>query len=202
MQLAIDSNFPEIARRLDRLAEDIASKAMASAVNKTIDQARTQMVREITSEYALKASEVRDRLRITRASFRQGTLNITASLSAATGRRSINLIRFVESKVSMAEMRRRHKAEGARPQLRFRIKKGGALQTIPGAFIATANGGTFVAQRVGKAAYPIKAIQTIGVPQMFNSRRIKGAVIRAMETRFPEIADREIRYFLSNYKPA
>lgn len=198
MQLSIKTNFPEIQRKIDALSRDVRDKALASALNKTTEQARTQMVREITSEYAIKASDVRERLRIRRASFRQGSFSMSASL-AADGRRSMNLLRFVEKFVTLAERRRRAKTEGAAQQLRFRIKRTGGLQVLPGAFIATANGGTAVFRRKGKGRYPIEAVNTISVPSMFNQRRINGAVVRAIQERFPTIAEREIRFYLAKF---
>lgn len=198
MQISIKTNFPDVQRSIDALASGVREKALASALNRTVEQGRTQMVREITSEYAIKSSEVREKLRLIRATFRQGAFSMRATLSAEDRRRSLSLARFMEGRVTLAEMRRRKKAE-ARPQLRFRIKRGGPLQTIPGAFVATANGGTFVARRVGKARYPIQALSTIGVPQMFNQKRINATVVRVLRERFPDIAEREIRYYVDRF---
>ena len=59
MQISIKTNFPDVQRKLNALQADIRAKALASAVNKSVEQARTQMIREITSEFAVKASYVR-----------------------------------------------------------------------------------------------------------------------------------------------
>jgi len=48
MKLSIETNFKDVARQLKTLQADIASKATASALNKTVAQAKTAMGREIT----------------------------------------------------------------------------------------------------------------------------------------------------------
>lgn len=88
-------------RKLDQLQKDVSAKTSASAVNRTIEQARTQMIREITGEFATKAGFVRDRLRIKRATFKQGAFNIEASLSG-TGKISANVIAFSARQVARA----------------------------------------------------------------------------------------------------
>jgi Prophage minor tail protein Z (GPZ) len=199
VRLEIKTNFADVQRGLDRLRSDVASKALASAVNRTIEQARTEMSREIRRDYRLSAAEVRERLRIKRASFRAGRFGIEASLTG-TGKggrgRSMNVIRFVERKVTLAEARRRGKA-GTLNQLRVQIKTTGGPQVIKGAFIA--NKGRTVFIRKGKERLPIKAVQTIDVPQMFNAKRINSAVMRAIRDKFPRIAEREIAYFTARF---
>jgi len=197
MQISVRHNFPDVQRQLQELQKDIRERALASALNKTVEQGRTQMIRNITDEYVIKAGDVRERLRIGRACFRQGEFSMAATL-ASSGKRSMNLARFVERFVTLAEMRRRKKAGGA-PQLRFRIKRNGGKQILPGAFVATANGGTAVFRRVGKGRYPIQAVSTVNVPSMFNQRRINKAVTDAMLTRFPEIFQNEMAFYMSKF---
>jgi hypothetical protein len=47
---------------------------------------------------------------------------------------------------------------------------------------------------------PIKAVRTIGVPQMFNTRKNVDVVQRWIVENFPRIAAAEIRYYLSTIK--
>lgn len=79
MQLSIKTNFPQVQAALSRLQADVGRQALASALNKTIDQAKTAMSREIVSEFNVKAAYVRDRLRVRRAAFK-GQLAIEAAL--------------------------------------------------------------------------------------------------------------------------
>lgn len=195
MKIDIKTNFPEISRRVATLRDDIASRALASAMNKTIEQARTQMTREITAEYNVTAAYVRDRLSIRRASYRNGQFSLEASLTGGSNRqRSANLIRFVEKSVSLAQARKRAKA-GDLNQLRFQIRKAGGKKVIRGAFIG--NKGRTVFIRTTDKRLPIQALQTIDVGQMFNQKRINARVVAAINTKFPELLARESKFFLS-----
>lgn len=201
MRIDIKTNFPEVQRALKTLHAEVAGKALVSAVNKTIEQARTQMTREITSEYRVTSAYVRERLRLRRASFRAGLFGVTAELSAGGGRkgRSANLIAFVSKAQREAGGARRRK-NGTRGQLTFQVRKAGGKKVITGAFIG--NKGRTVFLRVGKERLPIKALQTIDVAQMFNQKRINAQVVAAIKSRFPTIFERESRYYLSRFNGA
>ena len=183
---------------LNKIAKGLGDKALTSALNKTVAQARTQMIRGITSEYAIKAADVRERLQLQRAS-RTG-MQFTATLignPAGRAKRAMNVIRFIEKSVSLAQARKRRKA-GTLGALRFKIRRAGGLQTIAGAFIG--NNGRTVFRRTGKARLPIEAVSTIGVPQRFQARKIQIPIQRWITENFPRIFDRETRYFLSTIK--
>ena len=182
MQISIKTNFPDVQRKLDQLQQDVRAKVSASAVNKTMEQARTQMIREITGEFAVKASFVRERLRISRASFKQGAFSIQASLSG-TGKISANVIAFSARQVSTG--------------VSVKIKKAGGRKIITGAFIG--NKGRTVFKRVGAKRLPIKAVATINVPQMFNQKRINAAVVAAIKDRFPTIFEREAKFYVARF---
>ena len=93
----------------------------------------------------------------------------------------------------------------------FKIKKGGPRKTIPGAFLI--NEGKTVMIRVPgttmgsrskyagtKHAQQIKALQTIDVPQMFNTKRINAKVLRFIEDKFPAIFANEARFYTERFK--
>lgn len=210
MQLTIRHNFPEVRRRLATLREDVANLALARALNRTTEKARTDMSREIRAEFNLDAATVRDRLRVVRASYRDGRYEMTAALESTSKRgRSLNLIRFVERTVTMAAARKRMAAgEGGtykfrggvrtkQLELRFRIKRGGRAVVIPGAFIA--NEGRTVFIREGDSRLPIRALQTIDVPQMFNTKRINAKVVQRMLSDFAATFEREARYYTDRF---
>lgn len=162
-----------VRKELSRIQRDLREKALGPALNKVGQKARTEMVRAITSEFAIKAGDVRPRMSLSRAT--RGNLVVVLDPYASRRRgRSLNLIRFLEKKVSLAEGRRRAKA-GTRNQLHFQIKRTGGMKQIPGAFIG--NKGRTVFKRVGKERLPIQALSTIDVPQMFSTRRIMTRVL-------------------------
>ena len=196
MQISVKTNFPEVARAMGQMQQDVAQRAMASALNKTIDIARTAMTREIPAEFMVTAGYVRQRLRVKRATGKGGGIRLEAELAATNRKgRSANIIAFVEKSVTLAQSRKRAKA-GTQGQLFVKIKRKGAKKSLgPLAFIG--NKGRTVFQRVGKSRLPIKAVQTIDVTQMFNTKRINGRVVAIMRERFAAIFQHEAQFAIN-----
>lgn len=181
--------FDQLQRRMDMLDREI-NAAASMAINKTAAKAKTEMVRAIASEYDITQREVRPRMRV----FRASRTRLQAVLDPWGGRkRSLNVIHFIEKKVTLAEGRRRKKA-GTQDVLRFKIKKRGSPKTIKGAFIG--NKGRTIFRRVGKSRLPIEPVQTLGVPQMFGVRRINERVLARIRKELPIEADRAARRIL------
>lgn len=210
MQIKIQTNFPSVQRQLDIMRRDIADKAVASALNKTVTQAKTAMSREIRREFNISTQAVNDSLRIRRASAVRARLTLEASLESRSKRgRSLNLINFLERSVTMAAARQRVKGgEGGTYQLRnrtvrkalelrFKIRRTGPKKVIKGAFIG--NKGRTVFIREDTTRLPIKALQTIDVAQMFNARRINAKVLQLINTRFPSIFANDARFFTAKF---
>lgn len=202
VSINIRTNFPEVQRQLDQLQKDIGEKAAVSAVNKTMAKAKTKMGRTIVSEFRVTVGQVRDRLDVEKAKYIRGRAVITAVLTGRAKRRGMreergmNLIAFVEKSVSLAQARKRAKA-GTLDQLHFQIKRAGGKVVIPGAFIG--NKGRTVFKRVGKERLPIKAVTTIGIEQMFNTKRINRIVVEAMKADFPGIFEHEAAFFTRRF---
>lgn len=197
MQINIKTNFPEVQRKLAALHQEVAGKAMASALNKTVAQAKTAMSREIRAEFTISASKVNQALRINRARASGGQFNLEASLESPSKRgRSLNLINFAP----------RQTARG----VTVKIKKGGPRKLLRGAFIANEGRTVFIRTgepkrrmskgfNVGKLREPIKALQTIDVAGMFNTKRINAKVLRFINTKFPELFAHEAKFFTAKF---
>ena len=194
MRITIDTNFPQVQSELAGLRQEIADKATARALNAAIAQARTQMSREIRQEYMVETRFIAQRLRVKRATFFNGRLGLEAVLDAQEKPRSANVIRFAAKKV--------------RDGVAVKIKRQGGRQVIRNAFIGnkgrtvfTRVPGTKMASRRygGKHGEQIEPVQTINLPQMFNAKRIKAAVVAAMEARFPAIFERELAFLLGRF---
>ena len=193
--LSISTNFPDVERSLRLLEEDVRRKATPSALNKTVDQARVQMQRQIAAEFNVSVAYVRERLKVRRA-FAAGQLVLSAELNAGDRkRRSANIIAFLENKVTLADARRRAK-DGTLRVLRVKVKRG-QTRKLPGAFIG--NKGRTVFKRDGDKRLPISPVQTIDVGQMFNTTRINQAVLRYVEANLPRIFEREADYFAGRF---
>jgi len=197
MQITIKHNFPQVQRQLDNLQKDIARQATASALNKTIAQAKTAMSREIRAEFNISAAKVNESLSITRASASGGELRMEASLQSPRKRgRSLNMINFMEKSTTLAQARKRGKA-GTLNQLFVQIKKQGGKKALGSAFIG--NKGRTIFVREGKSRLPIKALQTIDVASMFNTKRVNAKVVQMMVDKFPTIFDHEAKFFTDRF---
>lgn len=205
MKLTISDNFPDVQRSLDALQSDLRGLVLTSAINRTLDLAKTRMIREITAEFNVKAGYVRERLRIRRASSKAGAFAIEGALMGGSSdrRRSANIIAFVTSS----------SLRGG--QVFVKIKKGGPRKLLrgqygTGAFIG--NKGRTVFERDPGTTMPTRSkysgtkhadkivpIQVIDVAQMFNTRRINAKVVQVMLDRFPAVFEREAAFFTARF---
>lgn len=193
------SGVAEVDRQLARLRGAELQKALYMALNKTGAKAQTQADRMIRERFNISRDQVRGSFVFTRA--KQGTTGAEAVLrifgSPTKVGRSMNMVRFLERSVTLAEARKRVK-QGTQNKLRFKIlRRGGGLKTIDGAFLG--NKGRTVFERTGDKRLPIRAVTTIDIPQMFNTRRINRKVVQVMAQRFPDIFASEAAYFLRRF---
>jgi hypothetical protein len=191
--ISLRHNFPDVIKQLDRLADDVGNKVMARAMNRTIDQGKGEMAKQISRTFRISRAEALDRLHVSKVATRGRGVSLKATLSAANkGKaRSMNMIKFI-----MGGVPRRPK-RGAMRQLKFKIRRDGGNKSIPGAFVA--NNGRTVFIRTGKERKPIKALSTIDIPQMFNTREINKVVRDVMQERFGANFKRELRAVLRGF---
>lgn len=193
--LSIKADFQQVNRQLNALSNAVQTRVIPAALNKTGAKAKAEMTRAITDEFNIKAADVRGRLRLSRATRNvQNWAVVLDPFSASRKGRSLNLIRFMEKNVSLAEGRRRRKA-GTINQLQFQIKRIGGKKIIPNAFIG--NQGRTVFVREGNQRLPIKALSTIDIPQMFNTRRINARVVAKIRQELPIEIQRAISAVLA-----
>lgn len=193
VKLNVQTDFRAVGRLLATMPAEVVDQAARRALNRAVDTGKTRMVRAIRQEYALSSELIRDKLRVT-AARKGGGFELQATL-AARGRRGVNVIRFLERSVTLAEGRRRGKA-GTQGRLYVQIRRGGPKKALPaGSFVG--NKGRTVFQRLGKSRLPIKALATIDVPSMFNARRLNAVVRQAMLETFRKRFDHEAKRLLS-----
>ena len=197
MKLDIKTTFPDVQRQLKSMQDDIGKRAIASALNKTVAQAKTAMSREIRAEFRISAMKVGASLKVNNARAAGGNLRLEASLESPRNRgRSLNLINFLEGSTTLAQARKRGKA-GTLNQLFVQIKKSGGKKALGRAFIG--NKGRTIFVRTGKARLPIKALQTLDVAGMFNTRRINDKVLAMINAKFPDLFANEARFFTEKF---
>ena len=195
VSLSVKTDFKDVQKSLDRLSTDLQKRVVPAALNKVAAKAKTEMKQQITSEYNLKSAEVNERLRVIKAgrSLNQWLAVLDPFASRKRGR-SLNMIHFLENKTTLAEAKRR-KAGGTVNQLHFKIKRVGGKKLVEGAFIG--NKGRTVFVRTSGDRLPIKALSTIDVPQMFNTKRIQSKVLARIEKELQVEFDRAISAALS-----
>lgn len=183
MKVQVKVNSQDVKRMLDRLNTQAGEVAVKRAINRTADQAKTRMSREIRDQFAMTKAKVDQKLHVDGARS-DGGLRFTGRLLSYgdRGRRSINLINFA------ARQNRRNR------MLTAQILRAKGRIKVPGAFIG--NQGRTVFRRVGKERLPIKAVQIIDVPQMFNTKRINEKVVTFVREKFPDVYQRELRFAL------
>lgn len=200
MQMTVRWDTTKVVDQLNEIKKGLGDRALTSAVNKVAAQAQTQMSRAIREDYNVSAALVKERLQLRKAT-RTGAATFTAVLigNPETGgrKRSMNMVHFLEKSTSLAEARKRGKA-GTLSQLHFKVRKTGGKQVVTGAFLGNAGRTVFI--REGNARLPIKALRTIGVPQMFSTRKNVGLVKTWIGDNFPRILQSEVKYFLSTVR--
>lgn len=207
MQIKIDlKGLADVQAKLARLSGKQIASVMTAAVNKTAAKGQTEVTRAITERYNIKAADVRNSVSLRPASASQGQ-QVEATIqifgSAKKQGRSLNMIHFMERKVTLAQGRKRRK-DGTLNQLRFNVIKGAGLKTITGdaslkngAFIG--NKGRTVFQRIGKACLPIRPVQVVGVSQMFMFGPIRERVIDRINSEFKTELNRAIKGKIEGY---
>ena len=198
--ISVKANTQPAVDYLNSVAKGLGDRAIVSSLNKTMAQARTQMIRGITKEFAITYSKVAERLRIIKA--RKAGMQFSATLVGnpeGRNKRAMNLTYFVAAKATVKAWKKQAGKGGgfSRPQIQFRIKRGKGLTHIKGAFILNKAGQPVVRwDSRGK----LVGVTTVGVPQMFMAKKVQVPIQQWIDSEFPRIFDREARYFLSTVK--
>ena len=194
--ISIKADFNDVQKKINNLSDELKKKVIPAALNKLIAKANASMVKEIASEFNIKSSEIRANLEIIRANRRTDSFFAVLSPSTIGSKgRGLNLIRFVKNRP----------AAGSKRQLAFKIKKTGGKKSIAGAFIGNDGrtvfirvAGKYIKNRVNvkgdsKHAEAIRALTTIDIPGMFNTKRINKRVLNRITNELPIEFDRAIK---------
>ncbi|RCS59727.1 phage tail protein [Parvibium lacunae] len=190
--------------KIRSLGGEFYNKVVVSALNATAAKARAEMTRRITAEYNVKAGDVRSQLFVSKASRKNNKLFVSLqAFGRRRGRSSRNVIMFDARTVE-------GRGPGKRVNVQFpngdwrsivvkpgggvsiKIKKVGGRKLIPGAFIG--NKGRTVFVRTGNGR-DIKAVETLDVPGMFNTKRITQAVVSKVVQDLDKEVVRSINYY-------
>ncbi len=159
---------------------DAAEKATAAALNKAGQAARNAADRAIAERYAVKPSDVRERLQLARA--RIGDL--TATLTARSG--SVSLTYYPHTPLVSGTGGR------GRPLLRAEVLRAQS-KAVDGAFVATIGGKARIVMRTSKRGdASLRVLSSVPIGVMLAAESVREAVeTKALET-FEGALDKEI----------
>ena len=161
-----------------------ARTVIVRALNRAIENARTNVVKKTREEYYVKASDIRGTIKLEKAT----PDSLRAIVRAKDTRRE--LINF--------NVRPGKPKPKKPPILRVAIKKGSGFVNFAGAFLArgTSTGKLHVLKRVTESRYPIHIKYGIAIPQMIGHPRVKVYVEEQAREIFKKRVDHEINRLL------
>ena len=203
MRVSTRIDFSQALKKLEGLPEKVQQKAIIATINRVAAKARTEMKRQIGAEFNVKAGDINAQLSVSKANKSQNVVQaILRSFGKRKGKTSRNVMLFdakqVEGTGRPKQVRVQFK-DGSWRTLRIKegggvsvkIKRNGGRKLIPHAFIANKGRTVFIRKEDGT----IKGVETIDIPNMFNTRRIYANVLEKIRTDLIAETDRSLKYF-------
>jgi hypothetical protein len=174
--ISIQPHAERAQRALHRIKNGVP-RAMAPAINRSLEKGRTTVKREIRKVYLIKAKDIP--LRLVRASYARlaGEIRIQQGM--------LPLGKF-EVKPRGVQRRKKNTI------LHVRVKRSGG-GPLPHAFNVFAGGYLGPYQRTGKERLPIRKLMTIGAPIMASQPEVGPNVNRDMGDTLAKRVDHEIK---------
>lgn len=198
VKVDIRSNVGNAVARLGIEHGKISQKAQVRALNRTVDQLRTQAGREIRQTYNVTLRGVRQASKIIYA--RAGTRFPFSELSFSG--RAINLVEFDARAVNPWNIKgRSHRKDGGGVSVRILVKGGRKLAA--GAFLATIKTGQNagkqgVFRRKDRTRESIRFLPSISLPVMAERKAIAGALIKFANEKFNLNFAHELNFLLTS----
>lgn len=210
MQISIKNSFPELIKELKKMPDKIQEQIIKPALKDAANVGKTQLIRSIGQNYNLSRPEISSTFKVkvepSKSSILNGGIKWRASISSTTRRPSLNMIRFVERKVSLAQGRKRKKS-GTQNQLHVKIKRTGGVKPMGNRVFIGNKGrtvfkrikGQYMASRKGRTKHSekIKAVSTINIPAMMKARRIMEPAVEKIKQNFLSRLDHYSKRVLS-----
>lgn len=212
---SIQDAIKKIQENYSQMSEAHLHKAISNALNRSAQQARTAAGREIRNVYNISATQVNKELKVRYSQPRTLTARVVASGSPLSltnfspkQELATETVKFDRQGRVTRTTRKTRKAP--KSGVSFEVKKGNR-ETLPTAFIQTANGGTTIFARgvykgegdgfeFGKARLPIAKMTTTSIPLMFANDDVMIPAGRHAEDFFIKRVDHEINFIMSKIK--
>ena len=161
--------------------EDQIPKAASRAINRALENARSNFVKDVRESYHLKARDVRDTIKITRA--RHNDL--------------VGEVKSTGSPLPLSSFKVRPSTVNGRRRIPLRVSvRKGQVSELDRAFNARVGGGVKVFERVGKSRLPIKKLYGPSVPQALGNDQIVNEVAKKARETLNDRLDHEINRIL------
>lgn len=195
-KLDVQFDVKRAMRALSDLQKKQVPRAAARALNRTGEEVRTQVVRDLSKEMGketgLSVSGFRKSIAQKKATQQRLVTELVAS------GRPLPLMRF-GAKQRLIEVK--HTKRSLVPVYEVSAKAWGKRKTYKGAFIATLRSGrkgVFI--RTSKKRLPIKELYGPSIPQTFIDEKIIKGMERHAGRVWPKNFQRELNYYLSKLK--
>ena len=171
---------PDQVERAVRLLAHLpgaAAQAMARAMNRALEGARTAAAQQTRAEYRVNAAAIKATMRLVRAT--------PARLEATVTSRGQRIPLFAFKPVPDQP----GTGGPGRPQLRVGVKRAGGRKEVRSAFIARAGR---VSMRQGKARFPLVSLFGPAVPQMMHNEAVIAQIEAVAQQRLDARLEHEI----------
>ena len=186
INIGMSANTLERAYKLLKHINGGFEHAVAMAVNRTLEGARTDAVRETAGRYFVKSGEVRKTIKINKAS----SGNLGGSMVSRGGRR----------KLSQYQLTPKTPQAGRNKTFKGAVKRDGGLKPLPrGTFMMdtpTAGLLLFVRTAKGRSWKNIKHVHSPSIPQIIKNGETLLFVITRAQERFSKRLDHEVMRML------
>ena len=203
MGISVRADFSQALRKLEQLPDKVQEKAVIATINRVAAKAKTEMKRQIGAEFNLKSTDINAQLRVSKANKSQTLVQaVLSSFGKRRGHTSRNVMMFDARQVvgtGRPKAVRVQFKDGSWRTLTIRegggvsvnIKRNGGRKLIPHAFIANKGRTVFIRNEDGT----IKGVETIDIPNMFNTKRIYANVLEKIRTDLIAETDRSLKFF-------
>ena len=185
MRVSVNIEQAALARANSALNKILAEspKAIARAVNRTMDGLRTDAVQETHKKYFVSAKEVRNSI-----SFRKASAGNLMGAMVSKGKRH-----------SLADYKLTPNTPGTgkRKPLKGAVKREGGLKSLGPAFLVKRAGGRyFPFFRTGKGKYAMHSLISPSMPQIIKNEETVKVMEQGAEERFSKRLDHEVLQLL------
>ncbi len=185
VEINVDQKVIKSVEKALRNIPNGSKRAIANATNRAITKGRTTISKEITSEFTIKAKDVKATLSLQKATVSRLGGVVKSSAPVTT------LIRFKTTPKTVTKKRP--------AALKVAVKKGG-YKTLPGAFIVqTKSGHIGVFERSKESRLPIKQIMGPSIPYMAKGPNVSSTVQKDMTNMFYTRLEHEMTRLLKKY---